>query len=135
MRSIMFGVCAWLCAAACSAATPFDGKWTATVVRPAPAGSQDVTITLSTDQGGKVTGTMMLQGVTGEVPIEWGYVKDDLITYRIKVPGLDQHVEWLVLESDSHAVLSQLPRSEVEREASESKAVPNRLVGAEMNHR
>ncbi len=87
MRTATFGICVWLCAAVCSAASPFDGKWTGTFVRPAPAGNQDVTITLSTDQGGKVAGSMMLQGVTGDVPIEWGYVKDDVITYRVKVPG------------------------------------------------
>jgi hypothetical protein len=87
MRTAIFGVCVWLCAAVCSAASPFDGKWTGTFLRPAPAGNQDVTITLITDAGGKVTGSMTLQGVTGDVPIEWGYVKDDLITYRIKAPG------------------------------------------------
>jgi hypothetical protein len=87
MKIAIFGVCLWCCAAACSAASPFDGKWTGTFVRPAPAGNQDVTINLSTDSGGKVTGSMVLQGVPGEVPIEWGYVKDDLITYRVKVPG------------------------------------------------
>ena len=57
------------------------------VHQAAPAGNQDVAITVNTDQGGKVTGSMTLQGVNGEVPIEWGYVKDDLITYRVKVPG------------------------------------------------
>jgi hypothetical protein len=46
-----------------------------------------VTITVATDAGGKVTGSMTLQGVNGEVPIEWGFVKDDLITYRVRVPG------------------------------------------------
>jgi len=87
MKATVFGIFIWLCAAACSAASPFDGKWSGTFLRPAPAGNQDVTITIATDQGGKVTGSMTLQGVTGDVPIEWGYVKDDLITYRIKVPG------------------------------------------------
>jgi len=77
----------FLCAAACSAASPFDGKWTGTFLRPAPAGDQNVTIELNTDAGGKVTGSMTLQGVTGDVPIEWGFVKDDLLTYRVKVPG------------------------------------------------
>lgn len=86
MRVALFGGCLCLCAAVCSAASPFDGKWAGTFRRPA-AGNQEVTITLNTDQGGKVTGSMTLQGVDGEVPIEWGYVKDDLITYRIKVPG------------------------------------------------
>ena len=84
---VVFGACMWLCAAVCSAASPFDGKWAGPFVRPAPAGNQDVTITLKTDDGGTVTGSMTLQGVTGEVPIEWGFVKDDLITYRVRVPG------------------------------------------------
>ena len=87
MRTAVFGVCVWLCAAVCSAASPFDGTWKGTFLRPAPAGNQDVTITITTDPGGKVTGAMTLQGVTGDVPIEWGFVKDDLITYRVRVPG------------------------------------------------
>ena len=87
MRTAVFGVCIWLCAAVCSAASPFDGKWAGRFMRPAPTGNQDVTITLTTDQGGKVTGFMTLQGVNGDVPIEWGFVKDDLITYRVRVPG------------------------------------------------
>ena len=82
---VVFGV--WLCAVTCSASSAFDGKWTGTFMRPAPAGNQDVTISLSTDPGGKVTGSMTLQGVTGEIPIEWGYVKDDLITFRVRIPG------------------------------------------------
>jgi hypothetical protein len=87
MKTAFVAICLCLSAAVCSAASPFDGKWTGTFVRPQPAGNQDVTITLSTDAGGKVTGSMTLMGVNGEVPIEWGYVKDDLITYRVKVPG------------------------------------------------
>jgi hypothetical protein len=87
MKAALLGISMWLCAVVCSAASPFDGKWEGTFVRPAPAGNQDVTITLSTDPGGKVAGSMTLQGVNGEVPIEWGYVKDDLITYRVRVPG------------------------------------------------
>jgi hypothetical protein len=84
---MVLAACMSLYGAVCSAASPFDGKWSGAFLRPAPAGNQDVTITLATDQGGKVTGTMMLQGVSGEVPIEWGFVKDDLITYRVRVPG------------------------------------------------
>jgi hypothetical protein len=87
MKTAVFGLCLWLCAVVCSAASPFDGTWTGTFIRSAAAGNQDVTIRLNTDQGGKVTGSMTLQGVNGEVPIEWGYVKDDLITYRVRVPG------------------------------------------------
>ena len=87
MRTAVVFVSVWLCAAVCSAASPFDGKWTGTFLRPAPAGDQNVTIELNTDAGGKVTGSMTLQGVTGDVPIEWGFVKDDVITYRVRVPG------------------------------------------------
>jgi hypothetical protein len=87
MRTAVLGVCVWLSAAVCWGASPFDGKWAGPFLRPAPAGNQDVTITLNTDEGGRVTGAMTLQGVTGEVPIEWGFVKDDVITYRIRVPG------------------------------------------------
>jgi hypothetical protein len=87
MRALVLGVCVWTYAVVCSAASPFDGKWAGTFLRPAPAGNQDVTITLRTDQGGKVTGAMTLQGVTEEVPIEWGFVNDDVIIYRVRVPG------------------------------------------------
>ena len=87
MRTAVLGASVWLYAATCPAASPFDGTWSGAFLRPAPAGNQNVTITLRTDDGGRVTGTMTLQGVAGEVPIEWGFVKDDLITYRIRVPG------------------------------------------------
>jgi hypothetical protein len=63
---------------------PFDGKWTAEVVRPAPAGNQTLAITLNTKEG-KVTGSMLIQG-GGESPIEWGIVKGDLITFKVKMP-------------------------------------------------
>ena len=87
MRTAVLCASVWLYAAVCSAASPFDGKWAGPFLRPAPAGNQDVTISLNTDEGGKVTGAMTLQGVAGEVPIEWGFVKDDVITYRVRVPG------------------------------------------------
>jgi hypothetical protein len=87
MRILVLAVGAWLCAAVCSAASPFDGRWTATFLRPAPAGNQNVTITLKTDDSGRVTGTMTVEGTAGEFPIEWGFVKDDLITYKVRVPG------------------------------------------------
>ena len=86
---------AWLCAslvvifglaAHVMAASPFDGKWSAHVVRPAPAGPQDLTITLNTDEGGKVTGSLAIQG-GGESPLDWGMIKGDLITFKVKVPG------------------------------------------------
>jgi hypothetical protein len=65
----------------------FDGKWTAEVVRPAPAGNQTLGITLNTKEG-KVTGSMLIQGA-GESPIEWGIVKGDLITFKVKMPFND----------------------------------------------
>jgi hypothetical protein len=69
------------------AQSAFDGKWTANVVRPAPAGPQTLAITLNTKEG-KVTGSMMIQGA-GESPIEWGIVKGDLITFKVKMPFND----------------------------------------------
>lgn len=65
----------------------FDGKWTAEVVRPAPAGNQTLGITLNTKEG-KVTGSMVIQGA-GESPIEWGIIKGDLITFKVKMPFND----------------------------------------------
>ena len=65
----------------------FDGKWTADVVRPAPAGNQTLAITLNTKEG-KVTGSMIIQGA-GESPIEWGIIKGDLITFKVKMPFND----------------------------------------------
>ena len=88
MRMVMCGVCCWLFAAVCSAAGPFDGKWTAHVVRPAPAGPQDLTITLNTDEG-KVSGSIAIQG-GGQSPIEWGIVKGDLIVFKLKMPFQDK---------------------------------------------
>ena len=71
-------------ASAAFAQSPFDGAWTADVVRPAPASAQHLTITLSTDKG-KVTGKMAIQGGS-ESEIEWGIIKGDLITFKVKLP-------------------------------------------------
>ncbi len=65
----------------------FDGKWTAEVVRPAPAGNQTLAITLNTKEG-KVTGSMLIQG-GGESSIDWGIIKGDLITFKVKMPFSD----------------------------------------------
>ena len=65
--------------------SPFDGKWTANVVRPAPAGNQTLTIMLNTVEG-KVSGSMIIQDVPAPASIEWGMVKGDLITFRVKMP-------------------------------------------------
>jgi hypothetical protein len=61
----------------------FDGKWTAQVVRPAPNPTQNLTITLKSDAG-KVSGSIV-GADPGETPIEWGYIKGDLITFRVKM--------------------------------------------------
>ena len=74
----------------------FDGKWTADVVRPAPAGNQTLTITFTTSEG-KVTGSMMIQGVAGEAPIDWGMVKGDLITFKVKMPFQNTTAEFVYL--------------------------------------
>jgi len=74
-------------ACAVMAATPFDGMWTAEVVRPAPAAIQNLAITLNTKEG-KVTGSILIQG-GGESPIDWGIIKGDLITFKVKMPFND----------------------------------------------
>ena len=74
-----------LISASCAYAdSAFDGKWTAEVIRPAPAPKQNLTITINTDKG-KVSGTIAIQG-GGESAIDWGIVKGDLITFRVKLP-------------------------------------------------
>jgi hypothetical protein len=88
--------------AAASAATPFDGNWTARVVRA--AGTQDLTIALTTTDG-KVTGTLGIVG-GGQSPIEWGIVKGDLITFKVKMPfqnGQETFVYLGRIEGDSIA--------------------------------
>lgn len=87
MKVTILGLATLLAAPTCFAESPFDGKWTGVFNRPAPAGDQAVTISVATDDMGRVTGAMTLAGVTGEVPIEWGYVKDDLIVYKITTNG------------------------------------------------
>lgn len=71
------------------AASSFDGKWTAHVVRPAPATPQDLIITLTAGEGGKVAGSVAIQG-GAESPIDWGFVKGDLIVFKVKMPFNDQ---------------------------------------------
>jgi hypothetical protein len=65
------------------AQSAFDGKWTAQVVRPAPNPTQNLTITLKSDAG-KVSGSIV-GADPGETPIEWGYIKGDLITFKVKM--------------------------------------------------
>jgi len=88
MRMVTCGMCLGLFVAVCSAAGPFDGKWTAHVVRPAPAGPQDLTITLTTSEG-KATGSIAIQG-GGQSSIDWGMVKGDLIVFKVKMPFQDR---------------------------------------------
>ena len=88
MKLVMCSVGLWLVVAVCAAAGPFDGTWSAHVMRPAPAGPQDLTITLSTNEG-KVTGSIAIQG-GGQSPIDWGIVKGDLIVFKLKMPFQDR---------------------------------------------
>lgn len=85
MKILVCGVYLALFVAVGSAAGPFDGTWTAHVVRPAPAGNQDLVISLSANEGGRVTGSLAIQG--GQTsPIEWGFIKGDLIAFKVKMP-------------------------------------------------
>ena len=88
MRMALCSACLLVFVAVGSAAGPFDGKWTAHVVRPAPAGPQDLTITLSTTEG-KVAGSIAIQG-GGQSTIDWGIVKGDLIVFKLKMPFQDR---------------------------------------------
>lgn len=70
-------------AALAAGQSAFDGKWNAQVVRPAPNPTQNLTITLKSDAG-KVSGSVV-GADPDESPIEWGYIKGDLITFRVKM--------------------------------------------------
>ena len=85
MRAVICGLFLSFFVAVCSAAGPFDGTWNVHLTGPPPAVPQDLTITLKTDEGGKVTGSVAIQG-GAETPIEWGIVKGDLITFKVKLP-------------------------------------------------
>jgi len=67
-----------------TADSSFDGKWAADIPRPAPAAAQILAMTLNTKEG-RVTGSIVVQGA-GEFPIEWGFIKGDLIVFRMKFP-------------------------------------------------
>ena len=67
-----------------AAQSAFDGKWTAQVVRPAPNPNQNLTIMLKSDAAGRVTGSVVGADPV-DSPIEWGYVKSDLITFKVKM--------------------------------------------------
>ena len=76
MRALAVGVFVWLCVVVCSAASAFDGKWSAV------AGTEKLTITLTTGEGSKVTGMIALEGGANTL-IEWGFVKGDLIVFKV----------------------------------------------------
>ena len=77
MRALILAVvmCLWM--TVCFAASPFDGKWSAEV------GTEKITFTIATDEKGAVTGTVATEGA-GEALIEWGFVKGDLVTFKVK---------------------------------------------------
>ena len=66
-----------------AAQSAFDGKWTGEVVRPAPNPNQNLTITLKSDNG-KISGSI-IGADPGETPIDWGFIKGDLITFKTKM--------------------------------------------------
>jgi hypothetical protein len=85
MRTFLLLLCAIGISTSAVAQTPFDGKWVAEVVRPAPAGNQNITLDLKTSEG-KVSGSLTVQGAAPS-PISWGMVKGDLITFKVTQPG------------------------------------------------
>lgn len=85
MRTCLLVLCFLGVAGSAVAQTPFDGTWVAEVVRPAPAGNQNITIELKTSEG-KVTGSLTVQGAAAS-PITWGMIKGNLITFRVEQPG------------------------------------------------
>ena len=88
----------WLCAclvvisgfgSQVTAVSPFDGTWSAHVVRQ--VGDQDLTIVLMSDDAGRVTGSLAGQS-DAELMIAWGFVKDDLIVFKVDVSLADNRV-------------------------------------------
>ena len=69
--------------------SPFDGTWSAHVVRQ--VGDQDLTIVLMSDDAGRVTGSLAGQS-DAELMIAWGFVKDDLIVFKVDVSLADNRV-------------------------------------------
>ena len=64
------------------AESPFDGTWSARVV--GQVGEQNLTIVLTSDDAGRVTGSLAGQSET-ELQIEWGFVKGDLVVFKVDV--------------------------------------------------
>ena len=77
MKTLVMGIAVWLAATLCWAASPFDGKWTAQV-----SDNEKLTFNFATNEG-KVTGSVATEGAD-EALIEWGMVKGDLITFKVK---------------------------------------------------
>ncbi len=76
-------LCMFAFASFASGQNAFDGKWTAEVKRPAPNPTQNLTITLKTEAG-KVSGSVV-GADPADSPIEWGFVKGDLITFKVRM--------------------------------------------------
>lgn len=106
MRTVIVGVFLSCLVAVCSAAGPFDGRWSVQLTGPAPqAVVQNLTITLKTDDAARVTGSVAIQG-GAETPIEWGMIKGDVITFKVKLPfqnGTTTFVHLGKLEGDQIA--------------------------------
>ena len=64
------------------AASPFDGTWSAHVVRQ--VGHQDLTIVMTSDDAGRVTGSLAGQA-DAELEIAWCFVKGDVIVFSVDV--------------------------------------------------
>jgi hypothetical protein len=77
MRVMLWTAVILLWSAVAWAATPFDGRWAA------EAGNEKLTFTLTVGEEGRVSGSIALAGA-GDTPIEWGFVKGDLITFRVQ---------------------------------------------------
>ena len=82
----------WLCAcfavisgfnSPVMAASPFDGTWSAHVAGLS-IGDQDLTIVLTSDDDGRVTGSLAGQS-DAELTIVWGFVKGDVIVFKVDV--------------------------------------------------
>jgi hypothetical protein len=89
-----------------SGQSAFDGKWTGEVIRPAPNTNQNLTITLKLDNG-KISGSI-IGADPGETPIDWGFIKGDLITFKTKMTVANTLQTMVYVGSHSAAVLKTL---------------------------
>ena len=67
MKAVILGLAVLLGAPACFAESAFDGKWTGVFNRPAPAGDQAVTIAVTTDDMGRVSGESAMMNLAPAV--------------------------------------------------------------------